>query len=297
MKSLLPKDLRKSYPFKSHWLETDLMHQMHYLDEGEGHPIIMVHGNPTWSFFYRNLVLGLRRQYRCIVPDHIGCGLSDKPQDYPYVLQNHIDNLVRLVESLDLQKFHLIVHDWGGPIGIGMAQKFPDRLKKVTILNTAVFTSSRIPRRISICKTPILGSFLMRGLNAFARCATFMAVEKPLNSLVKKAYIFPYNNWHNRIAIARFVQDIPLSNEQHPSWKTLKRIERGLSLLNKKPMMICWGAKDFCFNDHYLKEWLRRFIDVQLHRYSDAGHYVLEDAGDEILDCIQEFLKNRVGST
>lgn len=290
MESVLPKKFQEIYPFKSHRIQTASGYKMHYLDEGRGQPIIMVHGNPTWSFFYRNLVLGLRSNYRCIVPDHIGCGLSEKPQRYPYLLDNHIENLSRLVRSLKLKSFHLIVHDWGGPIGIGMAQQFPDQLKQIIILNTAAFPSGHIPFSISLCKKPFLGTLLIRGVNGFARGATFMAVEKALSPLVKKAYLFPYNNWHNRIATLRFVQDIPLS-DNHRSWDTLKGIERGLSFLNNKPMLICWGAKDFCFNDHYLKEWLRRFTNAQLRRYAKAGHYLLEDAGDEILESIQEFLK------
>lgn len=290
MKSLLPSKLKEIYPFNSRWLTTKSNYKMHYVDEGTGHPIIMVHGNPTWSFFYRNLIIGLRKTHRCIAPDHIGCGLSEKPQNYSYHLQTHIDNLVTLVERLNLQEFHLIVHDWGGPIGLGMAQRFPGRVKKITILNTAAFLSPRIPKRISICKTPFWGNFLIRGLNAFARSATSMAVEKPLSSLVKKGYLLPYNSWRNRIATSRFVQDIPLS-DQHPSWATMKYIERGLPSLSHNPIMICWGAKDFCFNDHYLKEWLMRFLDAKLHRYPNAGHYVLEDAGDEVLDSLKDFLR------
>lgn len=290
MKPILPSKLKTIYPFDNRWLTTKSNHKIHYVDEGSGHPIIMVHGNPTWSFFYRNLIIGLRTTHRCIAPDHIGCGLSEKPQNYPYLLKNHIENLTTLVERLNLQKFHLIVHDWGGPIGLGMAQRFPERIGKITILNTAAWPSHQIPKRISFCKNPLLSNFLIRGLNAFARSATFMAVEKPLPPLVKKGYLFPYNNWHNRIATARFVQDIPLS-PPHPSWETLKQVERGLSLFTNKPIMICWGAKDFCFNDLYLKEWLMRFLHAKLHRYPNAGHYLLEDASHEVLDSIKEFLK------
>lgn len=266
-------------------------YKMHYIDEGTGHPIVMVHGNPTWSFFYRNLVLGLRNHYRCIVPDHIGCGLSEKPQKYEYTLHNHIENLTNLIRKLKLQEFHLIVHDWGGPIGLGMARLLQDRVKKITILNTAAFPSKNISKRIHFCKTPFIGNFLIRGLNLFAASATSMAVEKPLNPLVKQGYLYPYNNWRNRIAVSKFVQDIPLL-EKHPSWETLKTIERSLHLFTKNPIMICWGAKDFCFNDYYLKEWMKRFLDARLHRFPNAGHYILEDAFDEVLDNMKDFLRN-----
>jgi len=183
MKPSLPSKLKTIYPFDNRWLTTKSNHKIHYVDEGSGHPIIMVHGNPTWSFFYRNLIIGLRSTHRCIAPDHIGCGLSEKPQNYPYLLQNHINNLTTLVERLNLQKFHLIVHDWGGPIGLGMAQKFPEKIGKITILNTAAWPSHQIPKRISLCKKPFLGPFLIRGLNAFAHSATSMAVATPLPPL------------------------------------------------------------------------------------------------------------------
>lgn len=290
MELLLNEKLKKIYPFNSHWAVMKSGHRMHYVDEGSGDAIVMVHGNPTWSFFYRNLVLGLRREYRCIVPDHIGCGFSDKPQDYPYLLERHIDNLVDLVKGLGLEKFHLVVHDWGGPIGLGMAEAFPERVKKITILNTAAFVGGSVPSRIRFCKKGIVGDILVRGLNAFARAATFMAVEKRLDSLVKKGYLLPYNNWKNRIALHRFVRDIPLDSG-HSSWERLKQVERGLSLLSDKEVMICWGARDFCFNDAYLKEWLKRFLNARLHRYGHAGHYVLEDAGDEVLEALRDFLK------
>lgn len=290
METVLPKKFQTIYPFKGRILQITGGYKINYLDEGKGEPIIMVHGNPTWSFFYRNLVLGLRSNYRCIVPDHLGCGLSDKPKHYSYTLDNHIENLSKLVKKLNLNSFHLIVHDWGGPIGIGMAQKFPDQLKRIIVLNTSAFVTGHIPLRISLCKKPILGPLFIRGMNGFARGAIRMAVEKPLSSLVRKGYLFPYNSWGNRIGILKFVQDIPLSNNNR-SWNTLKGIEQGLSMLNDKPMLICWGAKDFCFNDVYLKEWLRRFPDAQLCRYPQAGHYLLEDAGDEILEDIEDFLE------
>lgn len=291
MENILPKKLQTLYPFKSHRIKSSFNHNLHYIDEGKGHPIIMVHGNPTWSFFYRNLILGLRDKYRCLVPDHIGCGLSDKPKNYAYLLQNHIDNLSELIENLKLQSFHLIVHDWGGPIGIGMAQRFPEKLQKIVILNTAAFSSRHIPRRIAFCKNALLRDFLIRGCNAFVRGATRMAVKKPLSALVKKGYHFPYNNWNNRIGVAHFVKDIPLW-EEHPSWNTLKHIERNLSFLNEKEILICWGGKDFCFNDFYLKEWLRRFTHAQLRRFAHAGHFLLEDAAEEVLESIEDFFND-----
>lgn len=262
---------------------------MHYLDEGEGEAVLMVHGNPTWSFFYRNVVLALKDNFRCIVPDHIGCGLSDKPQDFSYRLKDHIGNLVQLIESLNIEQFHLIVHDWGGAIGTAVAERFVDRVGKIQILNTAAFRSTRIPLRINLCRLPVLGEAWVRGCNGFAGAATTMAVAKPLPKEVKAGYVYPYDNWANRIATHRFVLDIPL-NENHPSYVDLYEIEKSLELLKSKPMQIIWGGRDFCFNDHFFEEWKERFPHAVTHYFKDAGHFVLEDEKEACVPLIRDFL-------
>ena len=122
------------YPFQSHFLNLG-ENNLHYLDEGKGDAILMVHGNPTWSFYYRNLVLAFRGHYRCVVPDHLGCGFSDKPQDYNYNLENHIQNLSKLVKFLDLKNITLVVHDWGGAIGMGFATRHPELIKRVVAVS------------------------------------------------------------------------------------------------------------------------------------------------------------------
>jgi pimeloyl-ACP methyl ester carboxylesterase len=260
-----------------------------YIDEGHGNPVIMVHGNPTWSFYYRKLVEKLKDQHRCIVPDHIGCGLSDKPQDYSYRLENHINNLDTLVKNLELKSFDLIVHDWGGAIGFGLATRYPEKINKIVILNTAAFTSKNIPFRINLCRIPWFGEKFIRAFNGFAWPATFMAVTKKMDPKVKKGYLHPYNNYNNRLATARFVQDIPL-NKSHPSYKTLKEIEDRLHLLKGKKLIV-WGKKDFCFNDSFLKKWQEIYPDAQKIILKDAGHYVIEDCHEETLSSIKGFLQ------
>lgn len=291
MTMLVPEDIKKLYPFKQNFysLSADGV-RMHYIDEGAGVPIIMVHGNPTWSFFYRDVVKKLSAGFRCIVPDHIGCGLSDKPQHYDYSLETHIQNLKALIDHLGLKEFHIIVHDWGGPIGLSAALANITQLKKVVILNTAAFVSKRIPRRINFCRTPLLGELIIRGFNGFVWPASFMAVVKELPETVKKGFLFPYNSWKNRIAIHRFVQDIPLK-PSHPSFQALQELDNNLHLLNKKPMFIAWGKQDFCFNDHFLAQWRERFPKALVREYPNAGHYLLEDAGADIIGRIKSFLE------
>ncbi len=163
---------RIEYPFASHRLELDGA-RMHYVDEGHGaRTLLMVHGNPTWSFYWRRLIEAFRSDYRVVAVDHIGCGLSDKPQTYRYTLAQHIDNLTALVAHLDLQQTTLIAHDWGGAIGLGTLLKHRQRFHSAALLNTGAFPPPFIPWRIRACRIPWLGSWAIRRWNLFARaCA------------------------------------------------------------------------------------------------------------------------------
>jgi len=285
---------RELYPFDSHFLDLGGI-RYHYLDEGQGDPVVMVHGNPTWSFYYRNLAVELRSTHRVVVPDHVGCGLSDKPQHYRYRLANHIANLERLlVDELDLHNMTLVVHDWGGAIGMGVAVKHPERIARMVVMNTAAFLLTKCPLRILICKVPFFGPFAIRACNAFAGGALWMASahRDRLTRQVKSGYLAPYNNFANRIATLRFVQDIPL-RPSHPTWSTIADVEKRLSTLDQKPMAIIWGERDFCFTTEFRDMWMRYFPRAQLHSFRDAGHYVLEDAYERIASVVQELLKKK----
>lgn len=295
----IPNSLREEYPFASHYLTLSSGHKLHYIDEGprdsELAPVIMVHGNPTWSFFYRNIIKELSKKRRVIAVDHIGCGLSSKPQDYDYTLKNHVDNLSDLFSKIilpqikDAKKFDLIVHDWGGAIGLGLACRYKEYLGRSIIMNTAAYTDEQIPKRIALCKIPFVGEKLVRHLNAFAWPATFMAVEKPLPQVVKEGYLLPYNNYENRIATARFVKDIPMT-KSHPTWKTLKEIEDQLSDLPGEKLLL-WGEKDFCFSPHFFERWKSFYPNAEACLLSSAGHYLLEDEPEFTRNKITEFLQ------
>ena len=282
------------YPFESHWLDLDGV-RYHYLDEGQGEPLLLVHGNPTWSFYWRELVLSLRSRYRLIVPDHVGCGLSDKPQYYEYRLAKHVDNLRRLIEQLRLDHLTLLAHDWGGAIGLGAAVAEPSRFDRFVLFNTAAFRSQRIPWRIRICRTPLLGEWAVRGLNAFARAALTMAVAKRerMTPAVRAGLLAPYDTWRNRIALHRFVMDIPLS-PGHPSYAALEAIEHRLAILADRPMMLVWGMQDWCFTPHFLERFLELFPAAEVHRLFDASHYVVEDAHEQIVPLVERFLESHI---
>lgn len=276
-------------------------HRLHYLDEGTGLPVVMVHGNPSWSYYYRKLVLQLRDRFRCIVPDHIGCGLSDKPRDneYEYTLERRVTDLEQLLATLALQEpITWIVHDWGGMIGLTTALRDFDNIARIVIMNTSGFlkpATKELPWQLRLARSP-LGPLLVQGGNAFAAGATLTATKTGMARDVRKAYTAPYNSWQNRIATLRFVQDIPLSPNDR-AYALVKWTDDNLHRLTQKPFMIAWGRHDFVFDDHFLNEWRRRFPNVPTHIFEYAGHYVLEDAADELVPLIDKFVSQKEAGT
>jgi haloalkane dehalogenase len=290
---------RALYPFDSRYLELGGPGGLryHYLDEGRGEPVVMLHGNPTWSFYYRSLVSALRPEYRCIVPDHIGMGLSDKPDDhrYGYRLERRVDDLVALIDALGIsQRLTLIMHDWGGMIGMAYASRFPERIGRLVLFNTAAFhlpADMRLPRALAVVRDTALGGWTVRGLNSFARAAARVGCKRrPLTPEVRAAYLAPYDTWANRIATLRFVEDIPLRPED-PSYALIGRVEASLPRFRDTPALICWGERDFVFTPRVLEMWRDRWPHAEVHRFADCGHYVLEDAADEIGPIVGSFLR------
>jgi haloalkane dehalogenase len=287
--------LEAEYPFKSNFLNLNGL-KYHYLDEGAGKPVLMLHGNPSWSFYYRNLVKALSPDYRCIVPDHIGCGFSDKPNDknYDYTLAQRVDDLEKLIESLNIkEKITLVLHDWGGMIGMAWAARHPEMVERLVILNTAAFHLPKekpFPLALKICRDTALGAFLVRGFNAFSLAASFAGCEShPMPTALRKLYRLPYNSWKNRIATLRFVQDIPLKKGDR-NYDLVTSVSEGLEQFSELPVMILWGEKDFVFDRYFLGEWRRRFPGAEVHSWPDAGHYVLEDMKEEVIPLIAAFM-------
>ncbi len=294
-------DWRSLYPFESHYVGVGGATpevRMHYVDEGEGRPVLLVHGNPTWSFHWRRLICELRQRHRCIAPDHIGCGLSDKPQDYDYRLARRIDDLCLLLERLELADVTLVAQDWGGAIGLGAAVRMPERFSRLVLLNTAAFRSHRMPWRIRVCRTPVLGALAVRGANAFVRAALSMAMEHPerLTAQECAGIAAPYDSWANRVAIQRFVDDIPMA-AGHPSYSTLVDVEQGLRTLTHLPVQLIWGMRDWCFTPAFLDRFLEYFPNAEVHRLEDAGHWVMEDAPDDVIGNVMRFLDVHAGAT
>ena len=294
-----PVDLepfRHLYPFESHFLSIGGW-RYHYLDEGRGQPLVMVHGNPTWSFFYRNLISALSGDHRIIVPDHMGCGLSDEPtlDGYDFRLRSRVSDLAALLaHTLGDQPLTLIVHDWGGMIALAWAMDHLPQVRRMVIMNTAGFFPPRqlpIPLRLRLIRrpNPIMDRAVLWG-NLFARAALFMAASRPMAHDVKAGLIAPYNCPRHRLATLKFVQDIPLSSND-PSGTIVQRVSENLHHLRQIPVLVLWGAKDFVFSKVYFEEWRRRLPQARYHWLADAGHYLLEDKPDQVIELISRFLQ------
>lgn len=295
---------RELYPFESHFLTLNdgsgmPLHnvKMHFIDEGprEAPVLLFSHGNPTWSFLFRNLILGLREKYRCIAVDHIGMGLSDKGAcltDYPFTLGRRMDDLCQLIDELKLSDITLVAHDWGGPIGVGAAVRRADKFKRFILSNTSLFRKerSKCPSWIALARNPIIAKTAVQGFNAFCRAAAKWCTEKPLDSPVKQGYLAPYDNWANRLAVYQFVQDIPFKQGDR-SWDALIEVEKSMEIFKEYPVLLLWGMKDWCFSpEEYLGTLQKNFVNSQTEAFSDAGHYVYEDKPEESLAAIEKFL-------
>jgi len=284
------------YPFESHFMDLNGF-KYHYVDEGSGDPVVMLHGNPTWSFYYRALIKDLSGSYRTIVPDHIGCGLSDKPDSkaYSYQFKARVDDLDALIENLAItEKITLVLHDWGGFIGMAYALRHPERICRFVLMNTAAFlppAGKPIPMALKLIRSlKPLAILAVQGFNLFARGALFKNSYRGLSGDVKAGLIAPYNCWPNRIATLKFVQDIHLTQD-NPSYRLVKKLDQNLEIFSNSPMLICWGEHDFVFDLDYLNEWIRRFPEAEVHRFPEAGHYVVEDVPQKIVALTREFLQ------
>ena len=272
-------------------------HNLHVIDEGHGRPVVMLHGNPSWSFYYRNLLEELSGNHRVIVPDHIGMGRSDKPDDstYEYTLNQRVADLESTLEQLGVTSdITLVVHDWGGMIGSTFATRHPERVSRMVILNTAGFglpKAKMFPWPLWLSRNTPVSALFVRGLNGFVKGTAWIGTTRnKMSNDIKKAYLWPYDSWANRRSVHRFVQDIPLTPKDK-TWPVLKQVEADLPKLAAKPMLIAFGLKDLVFDRHFLKGWTDRFPQAEVVRYEDASHYVLEDVGQELWTKIRSFLE------
>jgi haloalkane dehalogenase len=231
-----------------------------------------------------------------IVPDHVGCGRSDKPGDdrYEYTLESRVRDLETLLDSLKLDAgLTLVMHDWGGAVAMGFAARHPERVARLVVLNTAAFhlpPTKAFPWPLWVCRDTPLGAWVVRGLNGFCRGTAFIGCKRTkMPKEVRDGYLAPYDSWEHRIAVHRFVQDIPLRKGDR-SYELVSFMQDRLSLFAETPMLIGWGMRDFVFDRHFLAEWERRFPKAEVHRFPEAGHYVLEDEHERLIPLVRSFL-------
>jgi pimeloyl-ACP methyl ester carboxylesterase len=275
-------------------------HTMAYVDEGSGPPVVLVHGNPTWSFYYRSLLAALPPLgLRAIAPDHIGMGRSDKPSaaQYPHTLSRRVADFGAFVDGLELDgPVSLVVHDWGGAIALAWAVEHPERVDRLLVLNTGAFPlppSKTIPWMLQAARLPVVGDLAVRRLNAFSLGSLVLGTGGTvLPQEARAGLLAPYDSPDHRVSVLQFVRDIPLGPED-PAHAVLARTESRLHLLRDKPTVVCWGMKDPVFDATVLEHLLGFLPQAEVHRYADAGHFVLEDAADRIVPLATRLLAPR----
>lgn len=291
---------RDEYHFTSRWLAVSKGAAIHYVDEGSGPPVVMVHGNPAWSFMFRRLISNLSG-YRRLALDHLGMGLSSRPgSGYGYRLKDRVRDFGAWMASLNLtEKAHIVVHDWGGPIGLSWAAANPDKVASLTIMNTGLRRPPgwRLPSKLLLFEaTPILGRLLAVDFNLFVKGLVRTGTLRPLTKAAESGFLAPYRLAAHRRALGAFIKDIPMS-PKHPSWPALKAVSEALGNLSDKPALLAWGMEDFVFGPPFLDDFQKRLPKAEVLALSLAGHWLLEDEPDKIIKALKSHLDRAAASS
>jgi cis-3-alkyl-4-acyloxetan-2-one decarboxylase len=287
----LSGDFGGAFPFDPRWLEAGDV-RLHYVDEGprDGPAILMLHGNPTWSYMYRRPIAELAAGgHRCVAVDHMGFGRSDKPPHLrDYTLETHIENVGRLIDELDLRDIVLAAHDWGGPIGLGALLGRRERLRALLLMNTWAWElPSFLPGFLRQFRGEGLGEILAMANNAIVESIPGGMTNRDVDPAMVDAYRAPFPDYWSRIGTLAFIRDIPLT-ENDMSAPLMGHIHESLPGLNV-PLLLIWGLRDRVFVPAFLEQWQAIFPDS--HKVElQAGHYLVEDAPDEVADAIHEFV-------
>jgi haloalkane dehalogenase len=278
---------RGEYPFASHYFQAEAG-KLHYVDEGNGQPIVMLHGNPTWSFLYRKLIKSLSPKYRCIAPDYLGFGLSDKPSDYSYLPEEHANNLAALIDHLGLKNITLVVQDWGGPIGMHYAVTHPENIARLIVMNTWAWSVKGDPHYVmfSAFMGGPIGRFLIKKYNFFAKTFMRSAFGDPgkLDKAAHDHYLRAFPTAEDRKACYVFPKQIVASS----AW--LDRLWSRISVVGNKPALFVWGMKDIAFREKELQQWQRAFPNSRTVQLDSVGHFVQEEAPIELAQAVSAFL-------
>lgn len=271
------------YPFESKWFESSVG-PVHYVDEGEGRPLVMFHGNPDWSFLYRKIITALKDNFRCIAVDYPGFGLSVHPESgYGYTPAEHAVVIGELIAHLDLTDMVIMGQDWGGPISLQVASTMPERVGGLVIGNTWFWPVDGAKMRsfVGVMSSRPLQSLIIKRNFFVTMMKLSLKVKLPAAELDHFARVIPTEE--SRKGVAIFPKEIRAS----AGW--LAELEKRVTdNLASTPLLLTWGMKDFAFNASFLDDWIARFPHATVVRLEKAGHYIQEDAPDEISQAILE---------
>lgn len=282
-----------TFPFAPRYAKVNGI-RLHFVDEGQGEPVVLLHGDPTWGYLYRRFIPPLSQRYRCVVPDHMGMGKSEVPAEPdPYRLRHHIANCEALLLSLDLHAITLVLHDWGGPVGLGFATRHPERVKRLVLMNTWAFApwpGGPLPRLLELIRSPRGERFVLER-NGYVEPALKGTTHRPerLGESVMAAYLAPFPRPDSRRALLCWSRDIPV-DETDPSYPDMKRVEQALPIFTSIPVLLVWGMHDPVLPEPVLRRWQRLYPHAVTREIGDASHFLQEDAPEVSLEAIQEFL-------
>lgn len=274
------------YPFAPHYLSLPAG-RLHYVDEGAGEPVVFVHGTPVWSFVYRHLIKGLQADYRCVAPDHLGFGFSDKPQKWAYTPAAHAENLTRLIEHLELKNITLVVHDFGGPIGLHYGVRFPANVKRVVVMNSWMWplnAQKNIKQASQFFGGPV-GKVLYQYFNFSARQLLPRGFydAKALTPAIHAHYLKPFDQPAHRLGTWHFAKELLDSKP----W--FAELWQQHAVLATKPMLLLWGKHDHFICHPFLFRWHIHFLQAKVVEL-EAGHFVQEEKPAEVLREVRAFL-------
>lgn len=275
------------YPFGPHSFQVE-QRTMHYVDEGRGEPVVFVHGTPTWSFLWRRMILALRDEYRCIAPDHLGFGLSDKPETADYTPAAHAQRLEELIEHLGLRDITLVVHDFGGPIGLSYAVRHPENVKRVVVMNSWLWSNAgnrAVEGASWVLRSP-LGRFMYRRLNLSPQVLlkTAFADKTKLTPAMHRHYLAPFPSPATRAAPWILARELSGSNDWY------RGLWEARAALADIPALVLWGMKDPLFPLTHLERWRSALPHARVERLERAGHFVQEEAPEKVIAAIRSFL-------
>jgi len=256
--------------------------------------VSLVHGDPTWGYLYRQFIRPLSEDNRCVVPDHMGMGKSDVPKlPYPYRLQHHINNFESLLLSLRLTDITLVLHDWGGPVGLGFAIRHPKLIKRLVLMNTWAFArwpGGPFPRLLEIVRSKRGENFVLKR-NRYVRNAILGTTynKHKISEIVLDAYLAPYATPESRLALLCWSRDIPVI-ESDPSYSEMKQIEKELAQFNKLPILLIWGMQDPVLPPSVLRLWQNVFPEAFVYEINHASHFLQEDAPEIVTNCVKDFI-------